>query len=48
MYTEEGRARVREMDQAFIDAWVSPGGAADLLAVTWFVQRLAGWFDGGH
>ncbi|HWR40185.1 MAG TPA: citrate lyase holo-[acyl-carrier protein] synthase [Patescibacteria group bacterium] len=46
MYTEPGRAFVLAMDRAFIDAWVSPGGTADMLAVTWFVQRLTGWFDG--
>jgi holo-ACP synthase/triphosphoribosyl-dephospho-CoA synthase len=40
MYTGAGRERVAEMDREFIDEWVSPGGAADILAVTWFVHRL--------
>ena len=42
MYTEAGRQQVHELDQEFIAEWVSPGGAADILAVTWFVHRLTG------
>ncbi|MDR3563587.1 MAG: citrate lyase holo-[acyl-carrier protein] synthase [Negativicutes bacterium] len=40
MYTEAGRAVVAALDQEFIQHNVSPGGAADLLAVTWFLYRL--------
>lgn len=34
MFTEEGRQRIIEMDKAFIHRNISPGGSADLLAVT--------------
>ena len=44
MYTGAGREHLQAMDREFIDAWVSPGGTADMLAVTWFVERLAGCF----
>ena len=47
--TEEGRAQTAEMDRRFIKARVSPGGAADLLAVTWFLHRLEEeFFADGH
>ncbi|HMK44185.1 MAG TPA: triphosphoribosyl-dephospho-CoA synthase CitG [Dissulfurispiraceae bacterium] len=34
MYTSEGRRMIHEMDRIFIERNVSPGGSADLLAVT--------------
>lgn len=40
MATEEGRAAIACLDNEFIAHNVSPGGAADLLAVTWFLHRL--------
>ena len=40
MQTETGRAAVREMDQIFIRKWISPGGSADLTAVTHFLYEL--------
>ncbi|EAX47367.1 Holo-ACP synthase., Triphosphoribosyl-dephospho-CoA synthase [Thermosinus carboxydivorans Nor1] len=40
MYAADGRARVAALDEEFIAHNVSPGGAADLLAVTWFLHRL--------
>ncbi len=36
----EGKTLVAAMDQTFIEQNVSPGGAADLLAVTWFIYRV--------
>ena len=39
-YAADGKQRAAELDQEFIDHNVSPGGAADLLAVTWFLHRL--------
>jgi holo-ACP synthase/triphosphoribosyl-dephospho-CoA synthase len=36
----EGKKLVAVMDQTFIEQNVSPGGAADLLAVTWFIYRV--------
>lgn len=38
--TPEGKMRVKAMDQRFVEAHISPGGSADLLAVTWFLHRL--------
>lgn len=32
--------RLRALAGEFVARWLSPGGAADLLAATWFVQRL--------
>lgn len=32
--SEEGRSFIKEMDEDFIEKNISPGGAADLLAVT--------------
>ncbi|MDR3564729.1 MAG: triphosphoribosyl-dephospho-CoA synthase, partial [Negativicutes bacterium] len=40
MHSAPGRAMVAALDVEFIDHNVSPGGAADLLAVTWFLHRL--------
>ena len=39
-YAADGQQRAAEVDQEFIDHNVSPGGSADLLAVTWFLHRL--------
>lgn len=36
----EGRARLCALDDAFIARNLSPGGSADLLAVTWFLANL--------
>lgn len=40
LYADEGYRRAAELDQWFIEHNVSPGGAADLLAVTWFLHTL--------
>ena len=40
MGTAHGRELIARLDEEFIKRRVSPGGAADLLAVTWFVQRI--------
>ncbi len=40
MLTEEGRADVWRMDAEFIDRWISPGGSADLVALTHFLYEL--------
>ena len=40
MGTIEGRTSCEALDQEFIRHNVSPGGVADLLAVTWFLYRL--------
>ncbi len=47
MYNEEGRPKAVELDRQFIDHNVSPGGAADLLAITWFLHRLEEWSGRG-
>ncbi len=41
MASEAGRAYVAELDKVFSGRRISPGGAADLLAATWFLHRLA-------
>lgn len=41
MYTDKGRDAAGKLDERFIAENVSPGGAADLLAVTWFVYKLS-------
>jgi holo-ACP synthase/triphosphoribosyl-dephospho-CoA synthase len=41
MATAEGRAMCLAMDREFILQNVSPGGVADLLAVTWFLYSLS-------
>lgn len=41
-FTPEGLAAIGEFDQWCILNWVSPGGAADLLAVTVFLQLVEG------
>lgn len=40
MQTEEGRRLVGAMDRDFIKRYISPGGCADLLAVTHFLYTL--------
>ena len=40
MRTEEGRRAVREMDAVLVARCLSPGGAADLLAVTVFLHLM--------
>lgn len=40
--TEEGMRRIREMDEDFIRQYISPGGCADLLAVTHFLYAVSG------
>ncbi|WP_378955766.1 triphosphoribosyl-dephospho-CoA synthase CitG [Pelosinus sp. sgz500959] len=40
METVEGKKKCEELDFEFIAHNVSPGGVADLLAVTWFLHRL--------
>lgn len=44
-YAAGGHLRAQELDEQFIEHNVSPGGAADLLAVTWFLHRLEEWFN---
>lgn len=38
--TERGRAKLIKMDDDFIEKYISPGGCADLLAVTHFIYSL--------
>jgi len=40
METDEGKRKCVDLDAQFISHNVSPGGVADLLAVTWFLYRL--------
>lgn len=40
MLAEDGTKRVTEMDKLFISRNISPGGAADLLAVTYFLYLM--------
>lgn len=40
IHTEAGKAEIIKMDQDFIERYISPGGCADLLAVTHFVYSL--------
>ena len=40
MAAPEGRAAILQMDEDFIRKWISPGGSADLLAVTYFLYAL--------
>lgn len=41
METAQGRKQCQDLDESFIRENVSPGGVADLLAVTWFLHGLA-------
>lgn len=40
MLAENGRERLRELDQSFIGRNISPGGVADLLAATYFLYVM--------
>lgn len=40
-------SRLDTLAAEFVARWLSPGGAADLLAATWFVQRLRAGQSGG-
>ena len=40
IFSEEGKSLLQEMDQDFIMRYISPGGCADLLAVTHFLYTL--------
>lgn len=42
MCSEQGRMRIQALDQEYSAARISPGGAADLLAVTYFLHSLQG------
>lgn len=42
--TPEGRHKTAALDQRYIIARISPGGSADLLAVTWFLHRMEEMF----
>lgn len=39
-YTAEGRQKVKLLDEQYSQGRISPGGSADLLAVTWFLYKL--------
>lgn len=41
LYTQEGRQLTAALDALFIMHNISPGGAADLLAVTWFLHKIS-------
>ena len=43
MLAADGQQRLAKMDALFIARNISPGGAADMLAVTWFLHRLEDW-----
>ena len=40
IHTEVGRTAIEAMDQDFIERYISPGGAADLLALTHFLYEI--------
>ena len=40
MGTAAGRAAAAALDAQLIDAWISPGGSADLVAVTYFLYEI--------
>lgn len=40
MLHPDGVRRLAALDEEFIRQYVSPGGAADMLAITWFIHRL--------
>ena len=40
MGTAAGRAAAAALDTQLIDAWISPGGSADLVAVTYFLYEM--------
>lgn len=47
--TEEGRCALEQLDKDFIERYISPGGCADLLAVTHFLYtvELSVWVNKG-
>lgn len=40
MRTDEGKASIEALDRDFISRWISPGGSADMLAITHFLYEL--------
>jgi triphosphoribosyl-dephospho-CoA synthetase len=40
MYTDLGRESIEGLDQKYIQSNISPGGSADLLAVTYFLYAI--------
>ncbi|MDR1731774.1 MAG: triphosphoribosyl-dephospho-CoA synthase [Synergistaceae bacterium] len=42
VWTEEGRARIRDMEKALVAKRLSPGGCADLLSCALFLQMIEG------
>ncbi len=40
IFTDDGRKAILDMDAAFIEKYISPGGCADLLAVTHFLYCM--------
>ncbi len=40
IFTAEGRKEILDMDEIFIEKYISPGGCADLLAVTHFLYCM--------
>lgn len=40
IFTEQGKESIENMDQVFIERYISPGGCADLLAVTHFIYSI--------
>ena len=40
MYNEQGKMRVEDLDKVYIKRGISPGGSADLLAVTYFLYAI--------
>lgn len=40
MRTDEGKAAIEALDRDFINRWISPGGSADILAITHFLYEL--------
>ncbi len=45
IFTEKGRDGLMRMDQDFIQRYISPGGCADLLAVTHFLYTIQLYFN---
>ena len=48
MYTEAGCRAIRVLDDDFTQRWISPGGSADLLAVTHFLYEIEHRLGQGH
>ncbi|MDD6382231.1 MAG: triphosphoribosyl-dephospho-CoA synthase CitG [Selenomonadaceae bacterium] len=48
MHTEAGCRAIRVLDDDFTQRWISPGGSADLLAVTHFLYEIEHRFGQGH